>query len=376
MNAAILQQTYASRCLICGTPLAGPLSYLFRAVGIVRSSRNPSLCSRCNTHVVEGRIVEMAVLFADLSSFTELTHGLGPERTHEVADGFLKMATTVLVSHEAFIDKYVGDAVMAFFNVPIQREDHARQAILAALEIQAGLPALKEQVGVELRARVGIACGWARVGRLGSGDVRDYTAVGEVVNLASRLEGQAGPGEIVMDQRAYGKVAADFPDAMPEELALKGFPKPVPSYRLDAKAGVTPTIPQHVHWVEREANQALGVGSVVFAILGAPCAVFALLSPWAVILGISGLFGATSALWVFDQDLIRLPLLTLAALGALANLYTVWHAGTLRRRMRQEGQAVFMSPLDLRRTVLVAGSAVLTMAVAAFEVVAHIIYHS
>ncbi len=376
MSVATLPQTHASRCLICGTPLAGPLSYLFRAVGIMRSSRNPSLCNRCNTHMVEGRIVEITVLFADLSSFTELTHELGPERTHEVVDGFLKMATAVLVRHDAFIDKYVGDAVMAFFNVPIQREDHATQAVLSAIEIQAGLPALKEQVGVDLETGVGIACGWARVGRLGSGDVRDYTAVGEVVNLASRLEGQAGPGAIVMDQCAYGKVAGDFPDASPEQLLLKGFPELVPAYRLGAKAWVAPSIPHHSHTRERVAGQALGVGSVVFAILGAPCAVFTLLSPWAVVLGIGGLFGATSALWVFDQAPIRVPLLALAVLGALANLYAVWHAGQLRRWAQREGPAVSMTSLDLRRTILVAGVSVLTILVVAFEVVAHLIYHA
>jgi class 3 adenylate cyclase len=342
----------------------------------MRSSRNPSLCNRCNTHVVEGRIIEITVLFADLSSFTELTHELGPERTHEVVDRFLKMATAVLVRHDAFIDKYLGDGVMAFFNVPIQREDHAGQAVLAALEIQAGLPALKEQGGVELKAGVGIACGWARVGRLGSGDARDYTAVGDVVNLASRLEGHAGPGAIVMDQCAYGKVAGDFPGASPEQLMVKGFPDLVHAYRLGAKAGIEPQIPYHIHRGERGPGQAVGVGSVVFAILGAPCAVFTLLSPWAVALGIGGLFGATSVLWVFDQDPLRGLLLVLATLGASANLYAVWHAGKLRRRMQGGERATPMSPLDRRRTLLVSGASVLTIVIVVFEVVAHRMYHS
>src|SRR5256885_747775 len=80
--------------------------------------------------------LEITVLFADLSSFTELTHDLGAERTHEVIDAFLRMATDVLVKHGAFIDKYIGDAVMALFNVPIRYEDHARRAIIAAGELQ------------------------------------------------------------------------------------------------------------------------------------------------------------------------------------------------------------------------------------------------
>src|ERR671911_1671277 len=101
----------APHCVICGTALAGPLAYVFRAVGVSRSPRNPNLCNRCNTHTEEGRLVELTVVFADLSSFTELTHELGPERTHEVADAFLRMATYALVKHGGFIDKYVGDAV-------------------------------------------------------------------------------------------------------------------------------------------------------------------------------------------------------------------------------------------------------------------------
>jgi adenylate cyclase len=68
---------------------------------------------------------EITVLFADLTSFTELTHDLGAERTHEVIDAFLRMATEALVKHGAFIDKYIGDALMALFNVPIRHEDHA-----------------------------------------------------------------------------------------------------------------------------------------------------------------------------------------------------------------------------------------------------------
>ena len=73
-------------CLVCGTALAGPLGALFRVFGIRRSHRNPNICSRCNTHAEEGRLVNLTVLFADLSNFTELTHELGPERTHEVVD--------------------------------------------------------------------------------------------------------------------------------------------------------------------------------------------------------------------------------------------------------------------------------------------------
>jgi adenylate cyclase len=176
-------------------------------VGIGRSARNPNLCNRCNTHVDEGRVVELTVLFADLSGFTAMTRQHGPERTHAVVDAFLKSATYTPVRRGAFIDKYVGDAVMAFFNAPIRYEDHAARALAAAHEIEAEMPALSTQFGIDLKAAIGVASGWAHVGRLGSGDGKDYTAIGDVVNLAARLEGQAHCCEVVVDEPVYRQVA-------------------------------------------------------------------------------------------------------------------------------------------------------------------------
>ena len=88
----------SAQCRVCGTLLSGAMSVVFRTVGIKRSSRNPNICTRCSTHIDEGRLAEITVLFADLSSFTELTHDLGAEKTHEVIDAFLRMATDALVN--------------------------------------------------------------------------------------------------------------------------------------------------------------------------------------------------------------------------------------------------------------------------------------
>ncbi|MBI4332031.1 MAG: adenylate/guanylate cyclase domain-containing protein [Chloroflexi bacterium] len=164
----------AQRCVICGTPLSGPLSYIFRLAGIRRSTGNPNICNRCKTHIDEGRIVEVSVLFADLSNFTGLTHELGPERTHQVVSAFLEQATSALVKRDAFIDKYIGDAVMAFFNVPVRQANHAAQAVAAAGEIQSGLEELRGRFNLNLNSAVGVAAGWARVGYLGSTFRKDY----------------------------------------------------------------------------------------------------------------------------------------------------------------------------------------------------------
>jgi adenylate cyclase len=362
--------------VICETPLAGPLGVLFRAVGVSRSSRNPNLCNRCNTHTEEGKLLELTVVFVDVSSFTELTQELGAERTHEVVDAFLRMASDALTRHGAFIDKYIGDAVMAFFNAPIKYPDHAARAVAAAQEIQEALPALGERFGLDLKASVGIASGWARVGRLGSSDGRDYTAIGDVVNLAARLQGQARAGEIMTDGEVYRQVADHFSGVPAESIVLKGFKDPVPSHRLGSAA--TPFdhhggIGRADTGVKEERRQALSVGAVIFAVLGAPCAAVGLIGPLAIALGAGTLFGAlgTQVFPVLDSAPVRIPILTLATLGSLANIYTVWHARQLRQQASAEERELPMTRLERRRTIMVTAASVLTLLVVGFELYAH-----
>jgi adenylate cyclase len=179
--------------------------------------------------------VEMTVVFADLSSFTEMTGRLGAATTYSVVDEFLRLASTTLMSHGAFIDKYIGDAVMALFNVPIKRADHAAAAVAASAKLQELLPELSGRLAISLHASIGIASGFARVGRLGSDDIKDYTAIGDVVNQAARLQAQAGPTEILVSRDVYREVASAYPGVSAETLALKGFPQRTVAYRLRGK---------------------------------------------------------------------------------------------------------------------------------------------
>jgi len=319
--------------------------------------------------VEEGRLVEITVLFADLSSFTELTHDLGAEKTHQVVDAFLRMATEVLVKHDAFIDKYIGDAVMALFNVPMRHEDHARRAILAATELESALQSLASRFGLSLQASVGIATGYARVGRLGSEDNKDYTAIGDVVNLAARLQGKAGPGDILISAESYGKHSAEFPEAISEQVLLKGFREPVTSYRLRGKGGIRAVNDA----VETSARETISLGAMIFGVLGAPCAIATLIGPLAVALGASGLFGLTAMLVFLDQSAIRVPILVLASFAAVANLYTLWHARKLRREARIAPHLKVMTTLEKRRTIFVLAASLVTFGIVAFEITAHIL---
>jgi adenylate cyclase len=356
----------AAQCGICGSPLTGALGRVYRAAGVKRSARNPNICSRCDTHVEEGALVEMTVLFADLSSFTELTQELGPERTHEVVDAFLKTATEIITRRGGFIDKYIGDAVMALFNVPIKHADHARRAIDAAVELLSAMADLKARFQMDLQASAGVASGWARVGRLGSGDSRDITAIGDVVNLAARLEGKTRPGEVLVDAAAYKDAAGEFAGATEEHLTLKGFKDPVAAYRLQARADL-PRPPDD----SAEAGAGLRWGAVLFGLLGAPCAIGTLIGPLAVALGAGAFFGLGGALSFLDQDALRIPIIVLATLAALANLYTVYRARRLRRTERLEA----MTRLEQRRTAVVLATAAATLAIVVFEIIRHAVLH-
>jgi adenylate cyclase len=365
-----MAERLAQACLVCGTTLDGLPGMIFHVFGIKRSTRNPNVCNRCDAHMQDGRIIEMSVLFADLASFTELTNRLGAERSFQVVDAFFKMANGVLVKHDAFIDKYIGDAVMAIFNAPIRNAQHAHAAASAAVDILDGLKQVSREQGLELRARVGVASGFARVGAVGSGDRRDYTAIGDVVNLASRLEDQASPGEVLVDQRVYEQVAGDYPGVPAEQLAIRGFDTPVPAYRIREAARAERPAPAAAAGPER-TRQAISVGALLFAILGAPCAAMALLGPLAVLLGAGAALGALAPFMdTLDTPLLRLPLQAFAILGALANLYVIWYGS--RRRGRAGVEMPALTITERRKALFVGGLAVFSLLAVAFEIYEHV----
>jgi adenylate cyclase len=366
----------SQQCLVCGTPLHGPFSYLARLFGISRSSRNPNLCNRCNTHVETGRLIEITVLFADLASFTELTHELGADAAFEIANAFLQVSTFELVKRGAFIDKYIGDAVMAIFNVPIPAPDHSARAVAAALEILEQTEKLGARFGRTLAAGVGIASGWARVGSLGADTERNFTAVGDVVNLASRLEGKTGPGEILADAAVYRQVASECPETVVELLSLKGLGDSVPAYRLRRSSGMQPR-PSLTPPAVPDKKSSFALGALVFAILGAPCAATTLLGPLAIAFGLGSIFGSSAVVFLDDWR-VRFPLIAVAVLGTAANLYTIWHSSRRRRREAGEHRVAPLSRPERRRVFIIFGFAILTFLAIGFEFYAHyyVLHHS
>ena len=136
---------------------------------------------------------DLTVYFSDIRGFTSFSEGMEPERLVELLNAYLSELTEVIERHGGYVDKYIGDAIMAIWGAPVPARDHALRACAAALEMRdrvEGLrPAWRERYGVEIRAGAGLNTGPMVAGNIGSRRKTNYTVLGEAVNLASRLEG-------------------------------------------------------------------------------------------------------------------------------------------------------------------------------------------
>ena len=149
-------------------------------------SRNPDQYS------LEGESRELSVLFSDVRSFTTISEGLEPKALSQLMNAYLTPMTRVIYGKRGTVDKYMGDAIMAFWGAPIDDPDHARHAVLAGLEMQTRLAALEPEFVARgwppLKIGVGVNSGRMNVGNMGSELRMAYTVMGDAVNLASRLE--------------------------------------------------------------------------------------------------------------------------------------------------------------------------------------------
>ena len=136
---------------------------------------------------------EITVFFSDLQGFSSFSEQLDPEALTSLLNDYLTAMTDIILDQGGTVDKYVGDAIVAFWNAPLDQPDHAGRAVRTALLCQEGLdrlrPELSRRAGHDLQMRIGLNTGVAVVGNLGSQRRFDYTVLGDAVNLASRLEG-------------------------------------------------------------------------------------------------------------------------------------------------------------------------------------------
>jgi adenylate cyclase len=178
---------------------------------------------------------EIAVLFADLAGWTSFSETTEPEEVMGVISEFHETIGRILGAFEATVGWFAGDGVMAWFNDPFPCPDPAARAAEMALAMRGAMAARTSswrQRGHQLDFTVGISLGYATIGTIGFEGRYEYGAVGSVLNLASRLSDEAGPGQILMSARAFASVEQTVEAERIPDLKLKGFAKPVIAYSL------------------------------------------------------------------------------------------------------------------------------------------------
>ena len=215
------------RCKLCYAPFGGIGGKVYGLTGRSRSRKNPRFCKGCFEHAPLGGVVaEVGVLFADVRRFTAYAESKPPEEVARLLSRFYGVAVDVLSKHDAVIDKFMGDEVMALF-VPAFTGGAPMEKMVSAAEGLLRGVGYGSSAGAWLPLGLGLDFGSAFVGNVGSGEVKDFTAIGDVVNTAARLQGEAKSGQMVISERVYQGVAERYPFTPPVDLELKGKSEPV-----------------------------------------------------------------------------------------------------------------------------------------------------
>ncbi|MGH8720877.1 MAG: ATP-binding protein, partial [Burkholderiales bacterium] len=185
---------------------------------------------------IEGERKQVTVVFVDCVDFTALSSRLDPEDLHAIMDGCFQHLLDAVHRYEGTVNQFTGDGVMALFGAPIAHEDHAVRAVAAALAMQQAVhqyaESLRRQRGLDFAVRIGVNTGPVVVGKIGDDLRMDYTAQGETVNLAARLQQVAPPGSVRLGEGTMRLVSGYFHIERAGEVTLKGLPVPVPTFTV------------------------------------------------------------------------------------------------------------------------------------------------
>ena len=183
--------------------------------------------------VGERRVITM--LFCDVKGSTAAAEKVDPETWTDIMNGIFGYMIRPIYKYEGTVPRLMGDAVLAFFGAPIAHEDDPQRAVLAALEIQQEIKVYAEEIrlshGLEFGLRVGINTGLVVVGAIGSDLRMEYTAIGDAINLAARMEQTAAPGTVQISEETYKLVAPFFDVEALGDVEVKGKAAPVKTYR-------------------------------------------------------------------------------------------------------------------------------------------------
>jgi class 3 adenylate cyclase/tetratricopeptide (TPR) repeat protein len=225
-------------CDECGHTLVGakapspvdyskPLSYTPKHLADKILSARPSM---------QGERKQVTVLFADAANYTSMSEKLDPEEVRQIMDGCFEILLDEIHRYEGTVTQFTGDGAMALFGAPVAHEDHGQRACYAAIAIQRALEGygdrVRKECGVDFKMRVGLNSGPVIVGSVGNDLKMEYTAVGDTVNLASRMESAAKPGAVLVSENTYRMVRNFFEFQPLGKLRVKGKEAPVEAYEL------------------------------------------------------------------------------------------------------------------------------------------------
>lgn len=184
---------------------------------------------------LEGHRREVSVVFCDLRGFTAFSEAAEPEEVIEVLRAYHNELGGLIHAHEGTLERFTGDGVMVFFNDPVPCPEPAWRAVRMAAAMRARFAELAagwRKYGYELGFGVGIAHGYATLGRIGFEGRSDYAAIGSVVNLAARLCGEAESGQIIIERKVMGQIEGKAEAEPLGPLTLKGFARPIPAFNI------------------------------------------------------------------------------------------------------------------------------------------------
>lgn len=213
------------RCKLCIAPFGGFGGKVSGLAGFSPSRMNPNFCSNCLERLPPGGAeVEVAVLFADVRGSTAMGESVSATEFAAVMNRFYRIATQTLVGHDGLIDKLLGDEVMALFLPGLCGPEYRQKACDAAVAL---LHAVKEDSGLSGALSIGVAvhAGPAFVGNVGSEGVFDFTALGDTVNVAARMQSLAGSGEFVVSDELYQLTRLG--PAELQSVSVKGKAEPI-----------------------------------------------------------------------------------------------------------------------------------------------------
>lgn len=179
---------------------------------------------------------EVCVMFVDIRGFTPMSEKLSPEEVAQILNEFLSEVTKCVFRHSGMPDKFIGDAAMAVFNAPPDLANYLFKAVCAAVDIKSCGETLgkrlQERYGNTVNFGIGLNCGEAVVGNIGCEIRMDYTAIGDTVNTAARLEANAAGGEILISEALYERLKDRIDAQFKGEITLKGKALPVKVYSV------------------------------------------------------------------------------------------------------------------------------------------------